>query len=168
MKAFWSGILLLTALLAGPLQASAQDAKAAETFVRTLYKRYQTEKDFNPIAKQASVNAIATPSLAALFKRDQETSRAAQDGSGLDYDPVCGSQDPGHIELAGLKVQPGGAGKAVALASVRDGKEVTTRRLLLQTAAGEWRIDDITDEKGKDSIRAAISESISLHAKAKR
>ena len=49
--------------------------------MRAIYGRYHTEKDFSPFAHQGTVDALATPALAALFKRDQQTSHAAQDES---------------------------------------------------------------------------------------
>ena len=65
-----SVLCLAAAWLASAPWVHAQDAKAAETFVQTLYARYGSEKNFFPYADQKTVDAISTPSLAALYRRD--------------------------------------------------------------------------------------------------
>ena len=164
MKVSWAGIFLLLTLLIAPPHANAQDAKGAETFVRAIYGRYHTEKEFSPFAHQGTVDALATPALAALFKRDQQTSHAAQDESELDSDPVSGSQDPEGLKLVDLKVQTPAPGQAQATATLQISGEQVVRRFSLLAVKGAWRIDDITDGKGQDSLRETLKHSIALHA----
>ena len=166
MQASWIGTLLVLAGLTVPPRANAQDAKAAETFVRGVYQRYQTEKNFSPFAHQGEVDSLATPALAALFRRDQETSHAVQDESELDSDPVSGSQDPEGLQVVSLKVETPAPGQAVVTATLRISQEKVIRRLVLLAVKGAWRIDDLTDAKGGDDLRAILKESIALHTPA--
>ncbi len=168
MKVIWIGLWLLAAVLIGPPPAAAQDAQAADAFVRKLYGRYHTQRDFSPFFDPPTVRAITTPSLAALVKQDQDASAAAQDGSTLDFDPVSGGQDNDGLQLADLKFEPGKPGQAVVTVDLRFGKERVTRRLLLVAVKGEWRIDDITDGKGHDGVREVLTQAAAVHAPTKR
>lgn len=167
MKLLRRGSLwLLAVFLASAPCAHAQDAKAAEAFVQKLYARYRSEKNFSPFASQKSVDAISTPSLAALYRRDQQTSRAAHDESDLDSDPLSGSQDPEGLQVVSLLVDLPKPGQAVVTATLRIVKEPVVRRLYLVAVKGEWRIDNLTDAKGEEDLRATLSQSIALHTSA--
>ncbi len=167
MKFLSLGLLWLPAVfLAGAPGAHAQDAKATETFVQKLYQRYGSEKNFSPYATQRTVDAISSPSLAALYRRDQETSRAAHDESDLDSDPVSGSQDSEGLQVVSLKVELCQSGQAIVVATLHIAKEPVRRRLFLVAVKGEWRIDNITDTKGEEDLRATLNQSIALHASA--
>lgn len=159
MKFVWMGPWLFLAVLICPIGAAAQDAKAADTFVRGLYRRYQTQKDFSPFFDGPTVRSIFTPALATLVKQDQEASAASQEVGALDFDPVSGSQDPTGLRLADVKFAPDQPGRAVVTVDLRFGKEQVTRRLLLVAVKGEWRIDDITDGKGHDGVRAILTRA---------
>ena len=165
MKSVRTGIfLLVAALLCGPLPADAQDARSAEAFVTQLYQRYHTQKDFSPFADLPTVNTIATPALAALVKQEQKASAAADDEGAMDSDPLSGSQDSEGLQVAGLKIEPAGSGKAVADVTLRFQTERVLRRLFLVAVNGQWRIDNITDEKGHDDLRAKLARSLAAHA----
>ena len=147
----------------------AQDAKAAETFVRTLYAHYGTQKDFSAFADARSTQAIATPSRAALFERELAASRTAREESEIDYDPVAGGQDNEGLQLVGLQVELTKPGQAVAAATVRVAQDAPhTRRLRLAAVKGEWRIDDITNGKGQEGLRENLTRAIALHRTARR
>ena len=165
MKLSWRGLLgLLVVFLAGAPGAHAQDAKAAEAFVQKLYARYRSEENFSPYASQKVVDAISTPSLAALYRRDQQTNRAAHDESDLDSDPLSGSQDPDGLQVVRLKVELPKPGQAVVTATLRIGMDPVVRRLFLVSIKGEWRIDNLTDTKGEEDLRATLTQSIALHS----
>ena len=167
MKTCWLGVGLLVAVLAGAPCVGAQDAKAAETFVRQLYARYHTQKNFAPFADAATVQTLATPALAALVKREQTLSQAARDASELDADPVCGCQDDDGLQLTGVQIELTKPGRALATVHLQfAGKEHTTRRLFLVPVDGQWHIDNIKGAPGEDDVRKVLADSIATYTAA--
>lgn len=168
MKPAWISVLFVILLVNAALPADAQDAKSAEAFIRHLYSKYQTQKDFSPFFDQPSVRAISTPSLAALVKRDMETSAAAHDESALDYDPVSGSQDSEGLRVERVKIRQLGPGAAMADVDLKVQNDQVKRHISLVAIKGDWRIDNITGDKGDDDLRAGLAQSIALHAKTRK
>ncbi len=148
-------VMVLVAGTAGP--AAAQDAASAEAFLRGLYARYAAKPDFSPFADPATVTAIATPSLAALVKRDLAASAAAHDVGKLDFDPVCGCQDSDGMQVAAVAARVDAPGRATGTVTLRFGTQRVTRVMLLQAVGDAWRIDDIRDGAGGGDLRRILS-----------
>jgi len=122
---------------------SAQTAPQAETFVRTLYKTYDSKTHSGPDIIGPGAAAIFTPPLLALIRRDVRAHKG--EVGKMDYDPICSCQDPDGLKLKSLHIQSDAAGKASA--SVRlnfpgESSPIDLTLCLIWLPQG-WRIDDI-------------------------
>ena len=68
------------------------------------------------------------------------------------------------MQLVDLKVQTPAPGQAQVTATLKISGERIVRRFSLLAVKGTWRIDDITDAKGQNSLRETLKHSIALHA----
>ena len=67
------------------------------------------------------------------------------------------------MRVVSLKVETPKPGQAVVTATLRIAKHPVVRRLFLLAVKGEWRIDNLTDTKGEEDLRATFNQSIALH-----
>jgi hypothetical protein len=146
--------LAIVALLGMAAPAHAQDLDSARAFVARLYDRYEQG---SPEYLGRDGRSAFTPRLLGLIKRDQVRAGPGYAGA-LDWDPICGCQDPGGLKRVGLDVER--SGPAAARATVRlqylTGKPVIIG-LDLAVTRGQWRVSDI-HEAETPSIVALLSQ----------
>jgi hypothetical protein len=129
---------VVAGLLLTPLSASGQDLPQAKLFVVRLYAVYHgAGPDY--LGRQA--DAVFTPSLLALIRRDQANTPAG-DAPTLDGDPICDCQD---YEISNVSVNVAGTGPGRAQARVRfqNAREWRAVTLDLVAAHGRWRVGDV-------------------------
>ena len=146
--------LLLSGLVIASA-AQAQDAKSAESFLRTIYASYKATGHPLDLAGPKA-ETILDPSLAALMRTDQKL--ADGEVGAMDSDPICACQD---FDIRGISVAvtPDGAGKAKAAASFKNFGKATRVELDLVASGGGWRIFDIHEED-MPSLRKLLEDDI--------
>lgn len=147
-------MILPLALLAGlTLPAHAQDAAAAERFLRDLYSHYRAGAGpFLPAFDPAP--DIFTPAVVALIRKDQEESLG--EVGRLDVDPLCICQDFDDIRIAALTIASIQSGRTVATVELVDGARRFVLKITLRAVNRAWRIDDI-QEGGDPSLRRVLN-----------
>ena len=151
-----SSIVLLAGLVVSPA-AQAQDLKAAESFLRSIYATY-TAKGHPADLSGPKAETILEPSLAALLRTDQKL--ADGEVAALESDPICNCQDF-DIHGATVAATADGAGKAKATASFKNfGKTYKVEFDLVASGTG-WRIFDI-HEQDMPSLRKLLEDDISM------
>lgn len=151
-----SSIVLLTGLIVSPA-AQAQDLKAAESFLRSIYATY-TAKGHPVDMAGPKAETIFEPSLAALLRTDEKL--ADGEVGALDSDPICACQD---FDIRGATVvaTADGAGKAKATASFKNFGNTHKVEFDLVAAGTGWRIFDI-HEQDMPSLRKLLEDDISM------
>lgn len=145
--------LASTLALAASAPASAQTLPQAESFVRSVFAAYGG-------AENGGVDILPwSKALAALIARNQEL--AGDDIGYLGADPLCQCQDWADIRIERLDLQDRGDIGAEAHVVFRDrGMDDGPRsaRLRLVREDGAWRIDDILDDQGRNSLSQGLTE----------
>jgi hypothetical protein len=144
----------ILSLLGMAAPAHAQDLDGARAFVARLYDRYEQG---SPEYLGRDGPSAFTPRLIGLIRRDQVRAGPGYAGA-LDWDPICGCQDPGGLRLVGLNVEM--SGPSAARATVRlqylGGKPVVIG-LDLAVTRGRWRVADIHEAEAP-SVVALLSQ----------
>lgn len=138
-------MILATVALAMGLLQSAHIGVSAEAFVRHLYEReaHATRADEEAFGGHRGAETIYSPSLLALIRQDRRNSSKGDVGR-LDYDPICGCQDPDGISIQTVKLVS--ITHSTAKLSVRlhfggaDRLEITLKLVRLPEG---WRVDDV-------------------------
>jgi hypothetical protein len=136
-------LLLFQATVARPADATA------ESFVRDLYRReaHTTKADREAFAGHRGAEAIYSPSLLALIRRDARATPKGDVGK-LDFDPVCSCQDSDGITLEALQIMPTDPSHGRAVVTLfpagSNQRKVTLKLVLLPQG---WRIDDMESNK---------------------
>jgi hypothetical protein len=146
--------LLLVSLLIGPA-ALAQDAKSAESFLRTIYAAY-TPKGHPVDLAGPKAETILESSLAALLRTDQKL--ADGEVGAIESDPICACQDF-DIRSVAVAVTPDGADKVKATASFKNFGKAARVDFDLVSAGSGWRIFDIHEED-IPSLRKLLEDDI--------
>lgn len=137
-------VISLAAVATTAPQAHAQGMSAARAFVVALYDRYgHAEPDY--LGRDGP--SAFTPDLLRLIRQDQARAGRGYVGA-LDWDPICGCQDPDGLKLVGVVVEPTGSATARATARLQypAGKPVVVR-LYLAFSDGHWRVSDIHEDE---------------------
>lgn len=137
-----------------------QSAADAVRFVSGIYSRYYRPGVASGV--DTVMLATATPSLAALFKKDVELAERYQENGALNFDPFCNCQDPDVMHVIRIHVELTAPGMATATVDIRyDGSDPNQQvTLLLRRINGNWRVDDIP-LGGSDTFRKVLLEYIS-------
>ncbi|CAN7759661.1 YbjP/YqhG family protein [Caballeronia sp. LjRoot34] len=151
-------ILVAWAVL-GAQSAFAQSVDSARQFLTGIYATY-TKDGTPPRFSGVGSNAIVSPSLVKLIKRDQRVLRG--EAGVLDMDPLCRCQDF-DLKTTGVAVTMLARLKAagtVSFENLGSRHEVT---FSLVWSGGGWRIDDIR-EGNQPSLRRALRAEIQEYA----
>ncbi len=150
LRAAVAGLVLLMASYTG---ARAQDAAAAERFVRNVYSHYRAgAAPFMPVFERAP--SIFTPEVVALIRKEQEESEG--EAGKLDIDPLCMCQDFEDIRIATLTFTPVQNNRTTATAELADGAHRFTMKIQLMAVRNAWRIDDL-QEGDEPSLRQLLN-----------
>jgi len=131
--------------------AHAQDIDSARDFVSKLYDAYQHPScSYCPDTLNSAAKHIFSPVLLRLIRKDQKTDP-------IDFDPICGCQDPEGLNVVKLEITPTTRGRAAAnvLVGYMGNATQTIRISLLHTPRG-WRVDDVST-KDEMSLRKLLT-----------
>jgi len=144
------------------VSAWAGDSDPVASFLQHLYAPYTEGAAPNPTGAMAP--SIFTPALLALIRKDQ---RLAQGEAGvLDHDPICGCQDYDALRSLSISVPPHGDDRASGIVSFNNGSQQVTIKFQMIQIGGQWRIDDITEDK-TSSLRLFLEKGIADYKKRK-
>jgi hypothetical protein len=101
-----TSVSLIALLLSIPPLAHVQDLVGARHFVAQLYDRYGTG---DPVYLRGDGPSAFAPQLLQQIRRLQ-----AQEPGALDWDPICGCQDPTGLKMIHLDMALTGPSKASA------------------------------------------------------
>jgi hypothetical protein len=149
---------LCAALTAGALAqplATAQTQAQAESFIRTTYQKYGIKASTGIAFTGHNANAVFSPLLLKLIRRDQKQFRG--EVGKLDGDPICDCQDSEGLRLTEVRVSKTSEHTAVASVSLLFPSDSSVRNLRLQLIwlPEGWRIDDI-DTTDTPSLRKLL------------
>jgi hypothetical protein len=147
-------IALLIGLDVSPA-AQAQDLKAAESFLRSIYATY-TAKGHPADLAGPKAETLFEPSLAALLRTDEKL--ADGEVGALDSDPICACQDF-DIRSTTVTATADGPGKAKATASFKNFGNTHKVAFDLVASGTGWRIFDIHDQD-MPSLRKLLEDDI--------
>jgi hypothetical protein len=140
-----------------PCAHATEDTKSA--VVQQLYNDYAWETGaFQPHRttfineERAVLERYLTPSLAALFARDQACSARMHEDCGIGFSPIWDSQDP---EGTLFKVSPVPVGNTVTVIVTFPGSKPHAVNYDLKKVGDVWRIDNI--RTAKFSLRKIMS-----------
>ncbi|MFC0400780.1 DUF3828 domain-containing protein [Paraburkholderia rhizosphaerae] len=156
MSARIAQFMLLAWLCAVAPVAFAQSAASAQHFVEQLYGGYTL--DGNPTDLRTSGrDAIASPSLLALIRKDQQVMRG--EAGYLDMDPLCQCQD---FDIKDTLVKVHMRTKSRADADVSFSNYGAAQQVMLSLVwhNGRWRIDDVSSANDARSLREALTQEI--------
>jgi hypothetical protein len=139
----------------GMTPAVAADASAT-AFVSRIYEAYKGENSKGIlIDTDAAIRRYFEPSLAALISKDHKDAARRHDVPTLDGDPFIDAQD-WDISAVDIAVRDASPDKAVATVSFKNIDHATTVVLDLTKIKREWRIANITWQRGggkKETLR---------------
>jgi hypothetical protein len=139
----------------GMTPAVAADASAT-AFVSRIYEAYKGENSKGIlIDTDAAIRRYFEPSLAALISKDHKDAARHHDVPTLDGDPFIDAQD-WDISAVDIAVRDASPDKAVATVSFKNIDHATTVVLDLTKIKREWRIANITWQRGggkKETLR---------------
>lgn len=153
--------MAVLACLSFATEAMAQDAKAAETFLRGIYAGYTSSKK-DPETLGKKLNLIFSPELAGLIKADSDL--AIGEVGVLDGDPICACQDYDKLKVTKVDVTLNGPKKAQATVVFENFGKPMTVKYWLESVDGKWRVSDIS-ETGLEGLRKMLAEGIVTRAK---
>ena len=137
--------MILTTIMLLAMAAQTPPPASPEPFVRDLYQRekHPTKADEAAFSGHRGAEAIYSPALLALIRKDINDAKGEEGKLGID--PICICQDSLGSSLEKLQLTPHAPNRSDANVSLLfQGKEqiILTLHLLL-TPAG-WRVDDIS------------------------
>jgi uncharacterized protein DUF3828 len=139
----------------------AQSLDQARSFVQHVYAGYHSDS-YSPAFIHPS--ATFTPGIIALIRADRQNTPKGYVGA-LDFDPICGCQDPDGLRVNQLKLVGAAPQRATAFVTLQFGSNPEQENLqlkLLWTLAG-WRIDDITSPERLSLRRLLTPNTASKH-----
>jgi hypothetical protein len=137
----------------------AQSLDQARSFVQHVYAGFHSDS-YSPAFINPS--ATFTHGIVALIRADRQNTPKGDVGA-LDFDPVCGCQDPDGLRVNQLELVGAGPNRATAFVTLQFGSAHENLQLkLLWTPAG-WRIDDITSPERLSLRRLLAPNTASKH-----
>jgi hypothetical protein len=166
-KTFWAIVLSAASILPCG-QIRAQDAAAAEAFLRNVYRHYQNGGE--GIAFDGSRSSQYFYSSLLDMERADLKATGPGYAPAIDWDPICGCQDWDGIWNLDIEIRVKSperimANVSFALSDPRNKPTGATRRLqiTLATEGGNWRIYDIldrSDPKFSSSVRQLLQKDL--------
>jgi hypothetical protein len=148
-------------LAAAPV-APTTPADAAKAFVTKIYDAYKGRNSKGvSIGTEAAIRTYFEPALATLIIKDGQAAAKRKDARTLDFDPFVDGQE-WEISDVSVAVSPTPPDKAVATVSLKNFGLPTKIVLSLVRAKSDWRIADITWQRG-DSTPETLRELFIKH-----
>ena len=153
MLTFITALLAATTLATTPMQ---EGREGAADFVREVYASYQEDQPW-PI-DEARLDAVWSPHMAALIRRDREL--ASDEMPYLDADPICNCQDFEDIRVLDARASWSADNRVlVTVRFVNGGHETTNVFRMAGNPVRGWRIDAVVNTEGYPDLSAALAES---------
>lgn len=150
------GVAAALALVTASSEGLAQQGSSGiESFGRQVFATY-ANPDGNWPLNEESLDAVFTPRMAALIRRDREL--AIEDLPYLDADPLCQCQDTEGLTVLSVQVFRRSGRPHMGISFTNGGERTETVMTMQEVPGRGWRIDDVVGPDGY-SLAAELAQS---------